>query len=120
LGGIAMLDKVSTSNIPMMDGPVNPVESIPKIKEITPEQKDQSQQSLTKEKTEKVIQSMNDFLKASNTQLVFKFHDELKEYYVAIVDESTNKVVREIPAKKLLDIYAAMKEYLGVLVDKKV
>jgi flagellar protein FlaG len=63
---------------------------------------------------------MNDFLKASNTQLVFKFHDELKEYYVAIVDETTNNVVKEIPPKKLLDIYAAMKEYLGVLVDKKV
>jgi flagellar protein FlaG len=115
-----MLDPVSISNSPMKDIQVNQVESIPKIKEITPEQKDQSQQSMTKEKTEKVIQSMNDFLKASNTQLVFKFHNELKEYYVAIVDESTNQVVKEIPPKKLLDIYAAMKEYLGVLVDKKV
>ncbi|CRK80925.1 flagellar protein FlaG [Neobacillus massiliamazoniensis] len=115
-----MLDPVSISNSPMKDIQVHQVESIPKIKEITPDQKDQSKQSMTKEKTEKVIQSMNDFLKASNTQLVFKFHNELKEYYVAIVDESTNQVVKEIPPKKLLDIYAAMKEYLGVLVDKKV
>lgn len=114
-----MLDKVSISNIPMVDIPVNPVESIPKIKEISPEQKDQSQQSMTKDKMEKVIKSMNDFMQGSNTQLVFKYHDELKEYYVAIVDESTNQVVKEIPPKKLLDIYAAMKEYLGILVDKK-
>jgi flagellar protein FlaG len=115
-----MIDKVPNANNQMPDLKVNQVESVPKIKEYPDKQQDQPQQSLSKEKTEKVVKSMNDFLKASNTQLVFKFHDELKEYYVAIVDENTNQVVKEIPPKKLLDIYAAMKEYLGILVDKKV
>jgi flagellar protein FlaG len=114
-----MIDKVPNANNQMPDLKVNQVESVPKIKDNPVKQQDQ-QQTLSKEKTEKVVKSMNDFLKASNTQLVFKFHDELKEYYVAIVDENTNQVVKEIPPKKLLDIYAAMKEYLGILVDKKV
>ena len=50
----------------------------------------------------------------------FKLHDKLNEYYVTIVDMKTDEVVREIPSKKLLDIHAAMREFVGLLVDRKV
>ena len=73
-----------------------------------------------KDEMEKVVQGMNEFLKPSNTHLKFEFHDELQEYYVAIVDDITQEVIKEIPSKKLLDIYAKMTEFLGVLVDKKI
>jgi flagellar protein FlaG len=59
-------------------------------------------------------------LHASNTHLKFEFHDKLQEYYVTIVDEQTKEVVREIPAKKILDMYAAMTEFVGLMVDKKI
>lgn len=99
------------------------VERVPRVNEVRNEQKADFErefhQGLSKEKTEKVINSMNDFLKASNSHLKFEFHEKLQEYYVTLVDE-TNQVVREIPPKKLLDMYAAMTEYLGILVDKKI
>ncbi|MBS4195468.1 flagellar protein FlaG [Lederbergia citri] len=73
------------------------------------------------EQVEKVVNSMNDFLKASpNTHLKFQYHDKLNEYYVTIVDEVSQEVVKEIPAKRMLDIFAAMTEYLGLMVDKKI
>jgi flagellar protein FlaG len=75
---------------------------------------------VTKEKMQDVVQGMNEFLNASNTHLKFEFHDKLQEYYVTIVDEQTKEVVREIPAKKLLDMYAAMTEFVGLMVDKKI
>jgi len=118
-----MLDKLSTSNNQSSDYQVKPVEMIPKIKEISLEQQNQPQpqpQALTKENLDKVINSMNDFLRASNSHLKFQYHDGLKEYYVSIVDDITNEVVKEIPPKKLLDMYAAMTDYLGLLVDRKV
>jgi len=115
-----MIDKVSNVNNQIPDLKVNQVEGVQKLKDPSPDQQDQLEKKLSKEQIEKVTNSMNDFLNASNTQLVFKFHDKLKEYYVEIVDENTNQVVKEIPPKKLLDIYAAMKDYLGLLVDKKV
>jgi flagellar protein FlaG len=116
-----MLDKLITSNNQLP----KQVESVPKMKEISPDNKEQPQsksqeETISKEKTEKIISSLNDFLKASNTHLKFEFHDELKEYYVAIVDDTTNEVVKEIPSKKLLDMYAAMTDYLGLLVDRKI
>lgn len=73
-----------------------------------------------KESVEKTISSMNEFLKASNTRLKFVLHDKLHEYYVTVVDDVTEEVVKEIPPKKLLDMYASMTELLGLLVDKKI
>ncbi|WP_227937257.1 flagellar protein FlaG [Alkalihalobacillus deserti] len=73
-----------------------------------------------KEDLERKVDSFNQFLKASNTQLKFSFHEELNEYYVAIIDQQTNEIVKEIPPKKLLDMYAAMKETIGLFIDKRI
>lgn len=74
---------------------------------------------LSADKAKTLTESMNSFLESANTQLRFKFHDELNEYYVTIVNSNTDEVIREIPSKKLLDIHAAMREFVGLLVDQK-
>jgi flagellar protein FlaG len=78
------------------------------------------QQDLPKEKLEEVVKGLNEFLQPSHTSIKFELHDELQEYYVQIIDERTHEVVREIPPKKLLDMYAAMMEFVGLIVDKKI
>lgn len=75
---------------------------------------------LTIQKADGVVDSMNKFLASTNSQLKFVLHEELKEYYVTIVDRQTDEVIREIPPKKLMDIHAAMKEFVGLLVDRKI
>ncbi|TYS15179.1 flagellar protein FlaG [Rossellomorea vietnamensis] len=84
------------------------------------QQESPPQEPVTKEKVEEVVNGVNDFLEASNTSVQFQFHEKLKEYYVTIVDNNSKEVVREIPAKKMLDMYAAMTEYIGLMVDKKI
>lgn len=78
------------------------------------------QQNIPKEKLEEVVKGLNEFLQPSHTSLKFELHDELQEYYVQIIDERTDEVIREIPPKKLLDTYAAMMEFVGLLVDRKI
>lgn len=77
-------------------------------------------QSIPKEKVEGVVEGLNKFLQQSHTSLKFQYHEKLQEYYVTLVDEYTKEVVREIPPKKMLDFYAAMTEFLGLIVDKKI
>lgn len=77
-------------------------------------------QDIPKEKLEEVVKGLNEFLQPSHTSLKFELHDELQEYYVQIIDERTDEVIREIPPKKLLDMYAAMMEFVGLIVDKKI
>lgn len=74
----------------------------------------------SKENVEEIIEKMNSFIEPTHTSIQFKLHEGLKEYYVTIVDQKTEKVIREIPSKKILDIYAAMTEFLGLMVDKKI
>jgi flagellar protein FlaG len=73
-----------------------------------------------KEKVVDIVDSINKFMENSPTSLKFEYHEKLHEYYVKVVDDKTNEVVREIPPKKMLDFYAAMTEFLGLMVDKKV
>ena len=74
----------------------------------------------TKEQIEKIVESMNEFVSASSTHVKFEFHEKLNDYYVTVIDSATNDVIKEIPSKKAMDIYASMLEYMGILVDKKV
>jgi|SRR5690625_432588 len=65
------------------------------------------------------INELNDVLAYEKTNLKFVYHEDLHEYYVRVVNPKTDEIVREIPPKKILDIYAAMKELVGILVDEK-
>ncbi|TRY39185.1 flagellar protein FlaG [Geobacillus sp. LEMMJ02] len=69
---------------------------------------------------ENVVNGLNELLQPSHTSIRFELHKELNEYYVQVIDEKTHEVIREIPPKKLLDTYAAMMEFVGLLVDRKI
>ncbi len=115
-----MLENAVNLNSQVKEYSVKQMEKTPPVNETLGKQGDHFQKEASKEKTEKVINSMNDFLKASNTHLKFQFHEKLQEYYVSIVDNTTDEVIKDIPSKKLLDMYAEMTEFLGHLVDKRV
>jgi len=103
---------------PDMDVPV--VQTQPVAEKAQPQADSEQQQELPADKARQLTESMNTFLGSANTQLRFKFHDKLNEYYVTIVDSKTDEVIREIPSKKLMDIHAAMREFVGLLVDRKI
>ncbi|WP_078555810.1 flagellar protein FlaG [Bacillus alkalicellulosilyticus] len=69
---------------------------------------------------EKKVDSVNQFLKNTNTNIKFNLHEDLNEYYITVIDEVTKEVIKEVPPKKLLDIYAAMVKTLGIFIDKKI
>ncbi len=82
--------------------------------------KQDEQNPLPAEKAKKMTESINRFMETTNTNLRFQYHEELEEYYVTIVDTKTNELVKEIPSKKLMDIYASMRDFLGLMVDHKI
>ncbi|PLS17895.1 flagellar biosynthesis protein FlaG [Bacillus sp. M6-12] len=79
----------------------------------------EEKKELSKEEAEHVVKGMNEFLTPKMTSLNFELHEKLDRYYVEVVDVETKKVIREIPSKELLDVYAKMTEYLGLFIDKK-
>ena len=121
-----MIDKMTVTSSSMVmksnagNNIVNPKDSgvIPNVIE---QLENQTANVQSKEQVEKAVDSMNQFLTASNTHLKFEFHEELKEYYVTVVDSINEEVIKEIPSKKMLDMYASMmSKVLGIIVDQKI
>ncbi|BBP92605.1 hypothetical protein BsIDN1_62230 [Bacillus safensis] len=73
-----------------------------------------------KEIEKKRFQGANKLIEPTQFHLQFELHEKkLNEYYVKVVDNQTDEVIREIPSKEWLDFYAAMTEIVGLFVDKK-
>ncbi|MDF2546593.1 MAG: hypothetical protein K0R93_1491 [Anaerosolibacter sp.] len=65
------------------------------------------------------IEKSNDEFIMENTSLKFSIHEKTKQIQVKIINNTTNEVVREIPAEKILDMVAAMLERTGIFMDKR-
>ncbi|ARD49077.1 flagellar protein FlaG [Sporosarcina sp. P33] len=96
------------------------VTGIQPIREPAKQETNETQDVLTKKEAKELTEGMNKFLESVNVQLRFKYHEKLHEYYVTIIDSDTEEVVREIPPKKLLDMHAAMRDFIGLLIDQKI
>lgn len=100
INDIEVKDKVETENN-------NNVEQNDKDKEI-------------KEKDiKKAVKKLNNFLQDEGTHAEYSIHKELHRLMIKIIDNDTNKVILEVPPKKIVDMVAKMCELAGVLVDKK-
>ena len=89
-------------------------------KMIKVERNSSDEQEMTAVQAKNLVGNMNSFLMSADSKLKFEYHEELNEYYVTIINTETDEVIREIPSKKLMDIHAAMREFVGLLVDRKI
>lgn len=72
---------------------------------------------LTSKELAREVDNLNKFMQSNHIK--FTLHEKLNEYYVQVVDDQTNEVIREIPSKKVMDMVAKMHEMIGLLVDEK-
>jgi flagellar protein FlaG len=70
------------------------------------------------EKVKAALESFNEILKP--THLEFKMHNEAGRYFVKIVDDKTQEVIKQIPSEEFLKMISETKNQLGLLVDKSV
>ena len=91
----------------------------------TPENVQQQKDSDTKEYpvTEKVVSEavdkLNKALEGSSRRFEYSVHQKTHGIMIKVIDETTGKVIREIPPKKILDMVANMMEMAGLLVDER-
>jgi len=85
-----------------------------------PEKKDiEIHEEITKEMLVNKIEEMNELLEPTSTSIKYKLHEELNVYYVQVIDSISDEVLKEIPNKKFLDMYASRTELMGLIVDDK-
>lgn len=84
------------------------------------QQQENEDQPIPKEKVQKAVDAINEFMILHNRNSKFVMHDGLDRYFVQVVDSKTEEVIREVPPRKLLDAYYTMQKFLGLIVDEKI
>lgn len=116
------IDRIASNSVTSLKPTYNEKEQQPQQSNVSPKQEEvpQENRKISKDYLDKAIKGVNEFLLPSTTSLHFQMHEKLEEYYVQVIDDRTKEVIREIPSKEFLDMYAAMRDVLGLVVDEKV
>ncbi len=75
--------------------------------------------NLTRTDVKNISQELNHFMELINADIRFKIHDGTKQLIVQVVDMQQQKVLKQFPPEELLDTMARIRDYVGVLLDKK-
>ena len=71
------------------------------------------------DKVKDAINEINKKIRPTNTQCEFKYHEKTNRISITVRDRETDKVIKEIPPEKTLDMIAKSLELAGILVDEK-
>ncbi len=80
--------------------------------------KDNKEDDVDKEEMEAALKKLNKFLEDEKTHAEYEKHEDLGTMMVRIVEDDTDKIVVELPPKKVLDMVASICKQVGIL-DKK-
>lgn len=78
---------------------------------------DAPEQAIAAAELGKTVDRVNDALRSADEHLQFEVHEDTQAVVVRLMDVSTNKVLREFPSKKFLDMVAKLQELAGLQVD---
>jgi flagellar protein FlaG len=79
----------------------------------------QNIQDVSPEKVKNAIADINKKIAPTRTQCEFKYHEKTHRISITVRDKDTDKVIKEIPPEKTLDMIAKTLELAGLLVDEK-
>ena len=125
---------VQTANVaPIADASSNTVKAVKKAEKPMVLSNDSSQEADNSQNTDmalenkKVAQStidstmsdINSKIKMSNTQLQYSIDEETQRISIKVIDQDTDKVIREIPPEETLEAIKKIWQRAGIRVDKK-
>ena len=79
-----------------------------------------SKQEATKEDVRKFAGAMNQLVGSMNSNIHFKLDQKTNTLMVQVIDQTNGKVIKEFPPQEFLDTIAAIRDYVGILLDKKI
>ena len=74
----------------------------------------------TAEELKSMSYAMNRFVEMLTSDLKFEVHEKTHEIMVKFVNTKTGEVLKEYPPKEYLDMIARIRDYVGMMIDKKI
>jgi len=73
----------------------------------------------SKEDIENLVKELNNAMSPMETNLKFGV-DKNDIYFVSVIDQKTNDIIRRFPAEQAMDFLPKMQEVSGILFDSKI
>lgn len=74
----------------------------------------------TKSAMQRLADSLNEQFAELQTNIRFHFNDAIGDLYISVSEKDTGRIIRTIPSEEAMKLEASMREFIGVLFDKKV
>lgn len=75
---------------------------------------------LNLEQVKSLVAEMNEMAKVSSTRISFAYSDEISAIYVKVIDDDSGQVIRQFPSEEAIEFAAKMREWVGMLLDKRI
>ena len=92
-----------------------PVANEPTVKA----QQDAQKRGPTEQEVQRAVAEANTKFSGPNEKIAFGYEKRLNMLIVQVQDRNTGEVVREIPPQEFIDFKVAMRERIGLLLDKQ-
>jgi len=77
------------------------------------------EQPVSKADVSRAVAQANSEFSGSKETIGFGYEEKLGQLYVQVKDKTTGEVIREIPSKEFIRHQIAMREAIGMILDKK-
>jgi len=79
----------------------------------------QPEPMVSEQELKQVVQQANRSFAGSNESVSFTYEEKLGQLFVQITDSTSGEVIREVPSKEFIQHQVAMKELVGLFLDKQ-
>jgi flagellar protein FlaG len=77
-------------------------------------------QQLTEDDVRRSIEELRRVTRNFNKRLSFSFNDDLGQMIVKVIDQNTDKVIKELPPAELQRVHVRIREAIGLLLDETI
>ncbi|EQB40636.1 hypothetical protein M947_02175 [Sulfurimonas hongkongensis] len=88
------------------------------VEEIQKESSNTDVKINSKEQVEELVKQLNEAMSPISTDIKFGV-DRDDIFYVSVIEEKTNKMIRRFPAEQAMEFLPKMQEVVGILFDSK-
>jgi len=125
---MAVISSITSQSSVSSSPPVSNRSSLPMVQQQETSQSSnvhalplKKEQPVTEKSVQQAVNQANQMLAASgsNETISFSYESKLNQLCVKIIDKNSGKIVREIPSKDFIRHQIALREMIGLILDKK-
>lgn len=77
-------------------------------------------QQPTEDDVRRSIEELRRVTRSYNKRLSFSYNDDLGQMIVKVIDQNTDKVIKELPPAELQRVHVRIREAIGLLLDETI